>query len=69
MKFILHREKIYSLAKRNETFCVSWEDETADAWWTHNPLWYVSIENEKGYCFSPFENSTKNDFMQRLYNN
>ena len=32
-------------------WCVSWNINTDD-WWTHNPQWYISDENETHFCFS-----------------
>ena len=31
-------------------YCVSWNTNT-DEWWTHNPEWSVTNEDESGYCF------------------
>ena len=53
-----------------ERMCFAWSDgKKADEWWTHNPTYYASLENEAGFCFSEFENARKRDFMQRLYDN
>lgn len=50
----------------NETFCVPWEENT-DTWWTHHVDWYVSLENETHYCFSPMEDKEKAATFRKLY--
>lgn len=48
-------------------FCVPWERDT-DAWWTHHPWWYISLENDTHYCFRyPIEKPKKVQFFQSLY--
>jgi Alpha-(1,6)-fucosyltransferase N- and catalytic domains len=37
-------------------WCVSWDINTDD-WWTHNPQWYISDENETHFCFSRHDDS------------
>jgi hypothetical protein len=50
----------------NETFCVPWEENT-DTWWTHHVDWYVSLENDTHYCFSPMEDQEKAATFRKLY--
>jgi len=55
-----------SFVSNNETFCVPWNVDT-DAWWTHNPDWHVSHENDTHYCFSLIEDSRKAQFFRDIY--
>jgi hypothetical protein len=54
---------------KRESVCVPWS-VNSDEWWTHNPDWFISLENSSHYCFSPMpESSPKALLFRRLYNN
>jgi hypothetical protein len=39
-------------------FCSEW-DTNLDAWWTHQPEWEASYENDTHYCFSHIHDTEK----------
>jgi hypothetical protein len=47
-------------------FCREW-DTNLDAWWTHQPEWEASYENDTHYCFSHIHNTEKAQFFRNLY--
>ena len=47
--------------------CFSWKINS-DKWWTHNPEWVISFQNETTYCFRPLqEESEFRKTMLKLY--
>ncbi|CAB9514147.1 expressed unknown protein [Seminavis robusta] len=52
----------------NETYCCGiWNVSGSDHWWTHNPDWEVSFEDETSFCFAPMQNETKRAFLKDLH--
>jgi hypothetical protein len=50
-------------------FCVEWHIDT-DEWWTHQPDWIVTGENDTHYCLGPIlDNPEKAQFFRDLYRN
>lgn len=53
------------ITQMNNSFCVSWGVNTDD-WWTHNPEWSISFENDTHYCFQHMSQKKANLF-QSIY--
>lgn len=51
--------------KKNDEYCVSWDTNT-DKWWTRNPDWGISQENDTHYCFRRLE-PEKAALMKSIY--
>jgi len=48
-------------------FCIDWNDETADEWWSNNPTYIVTSETKTHFCFSKMQNEEKIHFFQSLH--
>lgn len=55
-----------TVSRNFSSFCVSW-DTDGDDFWTHNPDWEVTDENETHYCFAPIQDTKKADFVRNLH--
>lgn len=56
-------ESLYDTTKE---FCVRWNIDT-DHWWTHQPEWQVTHENQTHSCFGLIPNPEKRVFFRKLY--
>jgi hypothetical protein len=54
---------------QRQRVCVKWS-VNSDDWWTHNPDWFVALENDTHYCFEPMpQDSPKAKLMLQMYHN
>lgn len=46
--------------------CGTW-DIDADNWWLHHPDWQVTYENDTSFCFSPYKNQKRVEFLRSVH--